>query len=402
MGIVTNLPRSAAKQLFSMRAIDALIDTHETVIVEPKVPRAPLRGRAFNCLGRIFLARLMSRPRQISNHWQRNLFPTLALLFASFLSTYVEIGNAQEAPVAADSSAIDVAFLADHKMPAKEFAQRIIPLTRTELSELGKNWLKIAQSDVQKLTLLSIELARANETERQGIETQIKETVEHRQRLFRKFANLIEELEAKGAKPEEISEYRMYTKAVVRKEFEITDPKTVNEMVLQWIKSPEGGVEVGKTFMSLVLSLLAAVVAASAASALARYLISRARGISSLLRDFLSRFVYWLILFVSILLAISMNGINVTPLLAAFGGASFVIAFATQSTLSNLASGLLLMISRPFDVGDEVTVSGVSGKVKNVSIVSTVIRSEDGQTIIVPNTKVWDSVIVNRREIVAR
>lgn len=350
----------------------------------------------------MFLAQLTSQWRVLRRCPRHEFLPALALVLATAIALCVDSSKAQENKVAATPPTIDAAALADHRMTAREFAQRIIPLTRPELAELAKSWLKITQSEVQNLTSLSIELSRTNEAGREGIEAEIKQSLERRQRLFRKFASLIDELDAKGAKPEDVAEYRKYSAAVVRKEFEITDPKTVNKMVVTWLKSPEGGLEVGRILLSLALSLIAAVFAASMASTLARFFISRARGISSLLRDFLSRVVFWLILFVSILLAISMNGINVTPLLAAFGGASFVIAFATQSTLSNLASGLLLMISRPFDVGDEVTVAGVTGRVQNVSIVSTVIRSENDQIIIVPNTKVWDSVIVNMRESVAR
>ena len=81
---------------------------------------------------------------------------------------------------------------------------------------------------------------------------------------------------------------------------------------------------------------------------------------SRLLANFLSGAAFWLILLISIMIVLSAHGINMTPLIAAFGGASFVIAFATQSTLSNLASGLLLMVSRPFDIGDRVDVAGQS------------------------------------------
>ena len=75
--------------------------------------------------------------------------------------------------------------------------------------------------------------------------------------------------------------------------------------------------------------------------------------------------------------------------------ASFIIGFATQSTLSNLASGLLVMVSRPFDVGDKVNIAGVSGTVESVTSISTVIRDAEGRVTIVPNKKVWDSVIIN-------
>jgi small conductance mechanosensitive channel len=116
---------------------------------------------------------------------------------------------------------------------------------------------------------------------------------------------------------------------------------------------------------------------------------------SDLLRNFISGISYWLILGVGIILALSLFGINMTPLLAVFGGASFIIGFAMQSTLGNLASGLLLMITKPFDVGDVVDAAGVSGTVRNVSIVSTTILTFDNQVIVVPNTMVWESVITN-------
>lgn len=116
---------------------------------------------------------------------------------------------------------------------------------------------------------------------------------------------------------------------------------------------------------------------------------------SNLLQNFVSRMIYWLIMGVGIIVVLSLFGIDMTPLLAVFGGASFIIGFAMQSTLGNLASGLLLMVTKPFDVGDVVDAAGVSGTVRNVSIVSTTILTFDNQVIVVPNTMVWDSVITN-------
>ncbi len=87
---------------------------------------------------------------------------------------------------------------------------------------------------------------------------------------------------------------------------------------------------------------------------------------------------------------------NLAPLLAVIGAAGFVVAFALQGTLSNFASGLLIMVFKPFDVGDNVEVgSGIKGKVTHVTIFSTYIRTEDGVVKIVPNDNIWKSVIVN-------
>ena len=75
----------------------------------------------------------------------------------------------------------------------------------------------------------------------------------------------------------------------------------------------------------------------------------------------------------------------------------FVIAFALQGTLSNFASGLLIMVFKPFDVGDDVEVGGgIKGKVTAVNIFSTYIQTEDGLTKIVPNDNIWKNVIVNQ------
>ena len=88
-------------------------------------------------------------------------------------------------------------------------------------------------------------------------------------------------------------------------------------------------------------------------------------------------------------------GVNVTPLFAVFGGLSFILGFAMQDTLGNLASGLMIMILKPFDTGDYIEVSGASGFVNEMSVVSTQIRTFDNQIIVVPNSKIWGDVITN-------
>jgi len=100
----------------------------------------------------------------------------------------------------------------------------------------------------------------------------------------------------------------------------------------------------------------------------------------------------WLLGF---LVVLSILGVDLGPMLAGLGIAGFIIGFALQDTLSNFASGLMIMLYRPFDVGDIVTVGGVSGHVQAVTLVSTVIMTFDNQAMIVPNSKVWGDVINN-------
>jgi small conductance mechanosensitive channel len=117
--------------------------------------------------------------------------------------------------------------------------------------------------------------------------------------------------------------------------------------------------------------------------------------LSRLLQGFLTTVVYWLTIAFGLMIVLAALGVNITPLFALVGGASFIIAFAMQETLGNLAAGLMIMIYRPFDEGDYVSVAGVSGTVQRVSAVSTTVTTPDNQVIVVPNSKVWGDVITN-------
>ncbi len=98
---------------------------------------------------------------------------------------------------------------------------------------------------------------------------------------------------------------------------------------------------------------------------------------------------------IGIMIGLSQVGLNLAPILTGFGIAGVIIGFALQDTLSNFASGMMLLIYRPFDVGDFVHAGGVDGKVSHMSLVNTTIRTFDNQIIIVPNSKIWGDVIKN-------
>lgn len=143
----------------------------------------------------------------------------------------------------------------------------------------------------------------------------------------------------------------------------------------------------------LLVLLLAGRVARIVRSVMKRAL--RHAHLSSLIQNLLvnaTSTATWLFAF---LVVLSIVGIDLAPMLAGLGIAGFVVGFALQDTLANFASGLMIMIYRPFDVGDFVTAGGVTGEVKHLTLVSTVIRTMDNQRIIVPNGKVWGDVINN-------
>jgi len=117
--------------------------------------------------------------------------------------------------------------------------------------------------------------------------------------------------------------------------------------------------------------------------------------LSELLRRMVVSIVRNLIIILGVLIALSQIGISLGPLLAGLGVAGFVIGFALQDSLSNFAAGMMILIYRPFDVGDLIEAGGVTGKVNKMSLVNTTILTVDNQTIVVPNNKIWGDVVRN-------
>ena len=113
----------------------------------------------------------------------------------------------------------------------------------------------------------------------------------------------------------------------------------------------------------------------------------------------LSRFVGSLvkfgILLVTVIAALTIIAVETSSLSAIILGFGAAMAFVLQGTLSNVASGVMLMLFRPFSIDDEVTVGGVSGKVTNIGISATRLKSVDNRDLIVSNSAVWGGTIIN-------
>ena len=116
---------------------------------------------------------------------------------------------------------------------------------------------------------------------------------------------------------------------------------------------------------------------------------------SELLKNILVSTSGGMIMALGVLMALSTVGISLAPMLAGLGVAGFIVGFALQDSLGNFASGAMILIYRPFDVGDLIEVTGASGLVRKMNLVSTTILTLDNQTLVVPNSKIWGDVIKN-------
>ncbi len=118
-------------------------------------------------------------------------------------------------------------------------------------------------------------------------------------------------------------------------------------------------------------------------------------GVDATLVPFLSKMAYYLALGVVLIAVLQKFGVQTTSLVAVLGAAGLAVGLALQGTLSNFAAGVMLLIFRPFKVGDFVDVAGTMGSVKAIEVFTTTMSSPDNIMIIVPNSNVFGSIIKN-------
>jgi len=131
----------------------------------------------------------------------------------------------------------------------------------------------------------------------------------------------------------------------------------------------------------------------------ADYLVGRAldrsHHVDEMLRGFFSSIARYFVLTVTMLAVLSEFGIQTTSIIAVLGAASLAVGLALQGTLSNLAAGVMLLIFRPFRVGNSVNVGGNTGVVRNLTLFWTEIVTDANVQIIIPNASVWGQAIRN-------
>jgi small conductance mechanosensitive channel len=175
---------------------------------------------------------------------------------------------------------------------------------------------------------------------------------------------------------------------------DVTDTTSAWVTVKGWVMSQEGGVRWLVNIASFVGILILAWFLAKLLSRVMHKAMTRV-SLPKLLEDFLVRSVRWVVMGIGIIWALAALEVSVGPLLALVGAAGFILAFAMQDSLSNFASGLMILFFRPFDTGDVVDAGGVSGTVRSMNLVSTTIRTFDNKLMVVPNSKIWSDVITN-------
>ena len=128
------------------------------------------------------------------------------------------------------------------------------------------------------------------------------------------------------------------------------------------------------------------------------FTICTKRDLDETLAKFIGNVVKLLIIGFVAIATLGNFGIDISPLIALAGASAFGLTLAVQGPLSNYGAGLSIILSRPFIVGNTITVAGVSGVVDNVTLAATVLVGEDGEKITIPNKQIVGEVIVNSQE----
>ncbi|SHO50379.1 mechanosensitive ion channel family protein [Desulfopila aestuarii] len=198
-----------------------------------------------------------------------------------------------------------------------------------------------------------------------------------------------------GKDNELVVPYRLYANSVGGIKVDVSDREAALSTITGWIKSDEGGLRWALNIIVFIATILAFLVLGFILGKLAEKAFGIAQSSSILLRNFVVHSVRRVTLIIGLIIGLSALEVDIGPLLAVIGAAGFVVAFALQSTLSNFASGIMIMLYRPFDVGNLVQVAGVMGVVRSMNLVTTTITTADNQIMVVPNNSIWGNIIIN-------
>lgn len=145
---------------------------------------------------------------------------------------------------------------------------------------------------------------------------------------------------------------------------------------------------------AVVVLIIGWIVAGMVSKLVRRRIVSHPQ-IDDTIGGFAASIVRWLILLVTLIAILQLFGIEATSLVAVLGAGTLAIGLALQGTLSDVAAGVMLIIFRPYKIGQFVDIGGTSGTVKDLNIFVTELVTPDNVQIIMPNGQAWGAVVTN-------
>jgi small conductance mechanosensitive channel len=155
------------------------------------------------------------------------------------------------------------------------------------------------------------------------------------------------------------------------------------------------GIEYGVDIVGAIVLLIIGWTIAGWVRRGVRHALDRVPRMDDTLKPFLAKLVWYVIMVFVLVAVLNQFGVQTTSLIAVLGAAGLAIGLALQGMLRNVASGVMLLFLRPFNIGDYVDAGGVAGTVVEIGLFNTEIRTGNGLAVIVPNSMIWDGPITN-------
>ncbi len=331
---------------------------------------------------------LLEKIAKLRNQLLRSFF-----MFALIGCTFLTFPGLAQDKVEKDSAAsYRVVSIVNPDIPPSSLKVLLRPLSAEELALELAAWLDLLQAKSSQLSL--VELALANPEKQNELASNNKKVVqldEEKSALIERVRQVMSVANAKGV---DTTSADLYVRSVGG----IPSgggAATIFVVTKNWFVSPQGGLKLAKSIGLFLLCLIVASLIGRVGSSAVGKALDRAGKTSDLLRSFFVNIIRRLALVVGIVIGLSYLGVNIGPMIAAIGGAGFVVGFALKDSLGNFAAGLMILFYRPFDVDHFIKAAGVSGTVESLSLVATILKTPDNQRVIIPNGKIWNDVITN-------
>ena len=174
---------------------------------------------------------------------------------------------------------------------------------------------------------------------------------------------------------------------------EVDGGRAMVDVALRWLA--ENGASFVVSLLVVALLLLFGTRAIRMVTFSTRHALQKTGRVNALLETFICSVVHktcWALL---LMIVVQRLGINIAPLIAGLGVTGFILGFAFQETLGNLAAGMMIALNQPFKVGDYVSAGGVEGSVQELNMMAATLTTADYKKVMVPNKVIWGTPITN-------
>ncbi|MGE3182825.1 MAG: mechanosensitive ion channel family protein [Phycisphaerae bacterium] len=316
---------------------------------------------------------------------------SLTILSIFLLTTSASALSQDDAPEAEAAKSTGVT--ADPEVSLEWLEIQVRPLSKAETEAEVNAWIELLHDKAREISTTKIAAAKAEEgEERTKLIEKVSDLADERTALIDRVNVVLTSYAEKGG---DRDEYDKYVRAVSQSKIDVTNVSAAWLYLKKWAVAENGGLRVARNIGLFLATLFVAWIVARLAAGLVRRGVNRLKRTSDLLRNFLVGIVFRAIMFVGLVIGLSFLEVPVAPLLTILGAAGLVVGLALQGTLSNFASGILILLYRPFDVGDAVEVGGVGGSVQSMTLLTTALSTWDNQAVVIPNNEVWGNVIKN-------